>query len=298
MRFRLAFLIAVVAAVILPTAASASELIDRNATAVHLGVARNGQALLSYRARGKRWNVLAWGAINAIAPTKARAQVKLRLDYSGGWGTYRRNVWKTFRNVCRAYDGPKLKWFVAGCKARDGSYWVVQSWQRMLPNYGLAATPAQAARELRLSHWSGPLPQLKVNLNWAYRRYHHVFGSFTYRGSPVYGFRSTRGGNPLDSFGRNLYADTLDSAYGPGWKRENSFLTHRNTGMFCYGFYQHGSRPVGAGTRYRATIIGPGVTPDISWEAAALGGYDQQFDLQMHAIQKEFLAGDGLCHAV
>jgi len=298
LRFRFAVLISVLAAIAVPGAASASQLVDRNASGIRLEVARNGQALLSYRARGKRWNVLAWGARNAIPPTTTRAQVTFRLDYSGGWGTYRRDAWKTFKNACGAYDGPALKWFVVGCKAPDGSYWAVQSWQRMLPNYGLEATGAQAARELRLSHWSGPLPQLTINLNWAYRRYHHVFGSFTYLGKPVYGFSSTRGGNPLDTFGRNLYVDTFDSAYGPGWKRENSFLTHRNTGMFCYGFYQHGSRPVGAGTRYRATIIGPGVTPDVSWEAKALDSYDQEFDLRMHAIQKEFLAGDSLCHAV
>jgi hypothetical protein len=297
-RFRFIVLISVICAIAAPGAASASELIDRNATDVKLQVAGNGQALLSYRARGKRWNVLAWGAINAIPSTTARPQVKFRLDYSGGYGTYKRDVWKTFKNACRPYDGPNLKWFVTGCKAADGSYWVIQSWQRMLPNYGLQPNAAQAVRELRLSHFSGPLPELTVNLNWAYRRYHHVFGSFTYLGKPVYGFKSTSTGVPLDTFGRNLYVDTLDSAYGAGWKRENSFLMHRGTGMFCYGFYPHGSRPVGAGTRYRATIIGPGVTPDIYWEQKALDAYDRDFDLRMHAVQKEFLAGDGLCRAV
>ena len=45
---------------------------------------------------------------------------------------------------------------------------------------------------------------------------------------------------------------------------------HKGTGKFCYGFYSHGARPVGAGERYRATIIGPGVLPDIYWEADAL----------------------------
>ena len=54
----------------------------------------------------------------------------------------------------------------------------------------------------------------------------------------------------------------------------------------------------GAGTRYRATIIGPGVTPDIAWEAKALEQYDQDFDLRMHALQKEFFADDSLCRAV
>ena len=298
MRLRLCVLIALTAAVAVPGTASASKLIDRNASSISLKVAKNGQALVSYKARGKRWNVLAWGAVNALQPTPARKQIDFRLDYSGGYGTYKRDVWKTFRNACGAYDGPALKWLVTACKAPDGSYWAVQAWQRMLPNYGLAANAKASAWELRLSHWRGELPVLTVQLNWAYRRYHHIFGSFTYLGKPVHGFGSTRSGVPLDTFGRNLYVDTLDSAYGKGWKRENSFLMHRGTGKFCYGFYRHGSRPAGAGTRYRATIIGPGVMPDIYWEAQALGSYDRGFDLAQHAVQKQFLAGDGLCSAV
>src|SRR5438128_1018959 len=82
-----------------------------------------------------------------------RAQFAFRLDYSGGWGTFRRDYWRTFRNVCRPYTGPPLAWFVAACTAPDGSYWALQSWQRMLPDYGLAPAPAQAVWELRLSHW-------------------------------------------------------------------------------------------------------------------------------------------------
>jgi hypothetical protein len=298
MRSRLAaFLVAIVAAVV-PGTASASEILDRNANDVSIKVAQNGQALISYSARGKRWNVLAWGAINALQPTTARKQVEFQIDYSGGYGTYKRDVWKTFKNACSAYDGPDLKWFVTGCKAPDGSYWALQSWQRMLPNYGLKASATQSVWELRLSHFRGELPVLTVNLNWAYRKYQHVFGSFTYLGRPVHGFKSTPAGVPLDTFGRNLYLDTFDSAYGRGWLRENSFLMHKGTGKFCYGFYRHGSRPEGAGTRYRATIIGPGVTPDIYWDAEALGAYDRTFDLQQHEMQKLFLAGDPLCRAV
>ena len=303
MRLRtILFSLVVAAAALVPATASASELIDRNAASVKLQVAPNGQALLSYSARGKRWNVLAWGAKNAIAPTTARKQVAFRLDYSGGWGTYRKNVWKTFKNACRPYDGPKLQWLVTACKAPDGSYWAVQSWQRMLPNYGVAPDAKSSVRELRLSHWSGPLPVLNVNLNWAYRKYHHIFGSFTYLGKPVHGFNSTSGGVPLDTFGRNLYVDTFDSAYGPGWKRENSFLMHKGSGKFCYGFYEHQwggqTHPSGMGTRYRATIIGPGVTPDVYWESDALGEYDQAFDLQMHEVQKQFYVGMSGCKAV
>jgi hypothetical protein len=73
---------------------------------------------------------------------------------------------------------------------------------------------------------------------------------------------------------------------------------HKGTGKFCYGFYPHGARPEGNGTRYRATIIGPGVTPDVFWASEALGDYDLAFDLEQHALQKEFYAGDSLCKAV
>ncbi len=298
MRFRLAVIVALLTAVGVPSTASASEIIDRNASNVALKVAGNGQALISFNARGKRWNVLAWGAVNAIQPTQARKQLEFKLDYSGGYGTYKRNVWKTLKNACRPYDGPELQWFVTGCKAADGSYWAVQSWQRALPNYGLPASGKSAVWELRLSHWSGEVAQLTVNLNWAYKKFNHIFGSFTYLANPVHGFKSTAGGNPLDTFGRNLYLDTFNSAYGPGWKRENSFLMHKGTGTFCYGFYPHGSRPEGNGERYRATIIGPGVTPDIYWEADALPTYDKDFDLQQHAAQKAFYVGDSLCKAV
>ena len=141
MRLRLTVLIALALAIVAPTPASASEIIDRNAGNVSLKVATNGQALVSYTARGKRWNVLAWGAVNALHPTTARKQVAFRLDYSGGWGTYKRDIWKTLQNACAPYDGPRLQWFVAGCKAPDGSYWALQSWQRMLSNYGASGGP-------------------------------------------------------------------------------------------------------------------------------------------------------------
>jgi hypothetical protein len=275
---RFAFACAVLAAAVLAPAAQASELIDRNASRVSLAVSRDGKALVTYRAQGKLHRVLAWGAVNAITPTRDRPQVKFKLDYSGGWGTFRRPIWKTFRNACQAYDGPQLRWLVASCRAPDGSYWALQSWQRILPNYGLAPTPKQAVWELRLSHWTGEPAVLEIGTNWAYRRFDHIFGRFTFRGSPVYGFRSTPAGVPLDTFGRNLYVDTFNSAYGRGWKRENSFLTHTGSGAFCYGFFRHGPRPAGAGERYRATIIGPGVTPDVFWESPAPGAYSRELD--------------------
>ena len=100
---------ALLATLAVPAGASASTLIDRNATGITLKVNASGQALLSYNARGKRWNVLAWNAVNAIPPTPGKRQVDFKLDYSGGWGTYKKDVWKTFANTCAKYTGPATR---------------------------------------------------------------------------------------------------------------------------------------------------------------------------------------------
>jgi hypothetical protein len=216
---RIPLLVVVVLAAVFASSASASQLIDRNAKDARLEVNAKGEALITYRADGKVKHVLAWGALNAIAPSRSRPQLAFKLDYAGGWGKYHRDYWKTFTNACSPYSGPQLAWFVTACQAPDGSFWALQAWQRMLPNYGGAPSATQAAWELRLSHWTGDLPVLQISTDWAWHQWDHLFGTFTYDGSPVYGFKATTGGNPLDSFGRNVYDDTYDSAYGSGWKR-------------------------------------------------------------------------------
>jgi hypothetical protein len=255
---RVSLALVVVLTAMLASTANASQLIDRNAKGLRLAVNAKGEAMLTYTAGGKLKHVLAWDAVNAIAPTHTRAQVAFKLDYSGGYGKYRRDYWKTFGKVCGAYDGPDLHWLVKGvrsCKAPDGSYWAVQAWQRALPNYGVTPVADQAVWELRLSHWTGEIAALSVNTDWAWHQWDHLYGTFSYGGSPIYGFRSTSGGQPLDSFGRNLYVDTFDSAYGSGWKRENSFLAHNPTGAFCYSVNPHGSRPSGKGMRDRKSVV-------------------------------------------
>lgn len=292
---RISFLIALLGAAVLASSANASQLIDRNASAVSLSIDKQGEALVTYRDGGSVKHVLAWGAINALAPSRSRAQVAFKLDYAGGWGKYHRTYWRTFDGSCGAYDGPPLAWKVAACKAPDGSYWALQAWQRMLPDYGLAPTATQASWELRLSHWTGDLPVLSISTDWAWHQWDHLFGTFTYADSPVFGFRSEASGNPLDTFGRNVYVDTFDSAYGAGWHRENSFLTHTGTGAFCYSVNPHGAHPAGRGTKYRATVEGPGVTPDVMWQGSSPGAYDKDAD----AIANDAIRalGDALCKA-
>jgi len=119
---------------------------------------------------------------------------------------------------------------------------------------------------------------LSISTDWSYRKFDQLYGTYTYGGLGVYGFKSTSSGAPLDAFGRNIYVDTFDSALGSGWRRENSFLTHSPKGAFCYGFFPHGSHPSGKGTEYRATAEGPGVAPDVTWQGAAPGPYDKAAD--------------------
>jgi hypothetical protein len=273
------------AAALVPAVAGASALIGRDASAVRLQVDAGGHALVSFRSGGQARTVVAWGAVDARPPSRTQPQVAFSLTVGGSVG----------RNVCGGYRGPPLAWRVAACTAPDGTHWAVQAWQRTLPNYGAGASDVRAAWELHLSHWSGPLAVLEIATDWSYRRFDHLSGRLTYRGAPVYGFRSTRYGVPLDAYGRNVYVDTLGSAYGPGWKRENSFLAHNPNGTFCYGFYPHAAAGTGAGSRYRATVIGPGVTPDVMWQGPAPGPFDPARDAQANAEQRTLLAGDRLC---
>jgi hypothetical protein len=286
--------VVVLLAVAVP-AAFASEIIDRNAQSVRLGVDANGQALITYKVRGRIMHVRAWGAVDARQPTLSRPQVSFRKDYSG------RN-WTSFRNQCRAYDGPRLAFQVAACAASDGSYWALQSWRRTLPNFDGRSRSGLGAWELHLSHFSGAIATLDAWTDWVYGgRYHHLFGRLTYDGQPVYGFTATRVGSPTDTYGRNIFVDTLDSRYGKGWRRENAFLAHRPTGVFCYGFYRFTSRGPGNGAKYRLTAIGPGVTPDVSFTLPGLHNYspnnaaDVAYEQQQNALQDSIAGVDKKC---
>ena len=77
--------------------------------------------------------------------------------------------------------------------------------------------------------------------------------------------------------------------------RENSFLTHTNTGAFCYSDNPHGSHPARTGTEYRATVEGPGVTPDVMWQGVSPGAYDKAADQEANDAITQL--GDKQCRA-
>jgi hypothetical protein len=304
--------------------ASASKIIAGNASRIQLAVDNRGQALVTYRENGRLRRLLAWGAMDArVRPASPTGlpQVMFKLDYAGGWGKYRRAIWKTFNNACRPYDGPALGWFVTGCKAPDGSYWALQSWQTRLPNLGFAPwLPLQGQWWLHLSHWRGPLAQIEVYTDWVSGyHYQEVFGRYTYLGQGVRGFGTTTAGAPTDGYGRIVYIDTHNSVYGRGWRRESAIVSHGVNGVFCHGFvpmnpytggyYAHPpntpnqKRGPGVGDLYRITVTGPGVTPDLVWQGPGLHKYsprnssDVRLERAMNAKLDAINGGDRKCSA-
>ena len=302
---------ALLAALALSGNALASQLVDRNATGVKLEANTNGKALLVYHAHGKLRHVLVWGAMNALYPSTSEPQVKFKLDYSGG------KNWQGFTNMCRPYNGPKLPDVVAACTLPDGTYWAAQQWGQPLPDLGFAPwTSQQRTKWLEISHWQGPIPTLSAYTDWVWGgRFQEVFGVYTYAGQPVHGFGTSRFGVPSDTYGRLIFLDTYNSAYGPGWRRENSFVPHNPTGAFCYGFYtfdpttggyQHPAgetapRGPGVGAKYRLIAIGPGVEPNVEADVGGLHPYDPnnasdvQYQQQQVSILKSI--GDQGCLA-
>src|SRR5262249_1924747 len=177
-------LAAALAACLCVPVAGASQLIDRNASAITLLVNAKGEALLGYRAHGRVRHVLAWGAVNAVPSAEGARQVEFKLDYSGGWGKYyladpdvralqsryrrirytpgylvsptvrrlseksafARNYWRdSFHGSCAPYDGPALSGPGGRAKRPRGGHWGGQSSRRALADPGMPPEPGQAA---------------------------------------------------------------------------------------------------------------------------------------------------------
>jgi hypothetical protein len=311
--FKRVILLFSIAALLAAPAAIASDRLALNATDVRLAVAADGkQAMVTYRQGGRTRHALVWGAVDALPPSETVPQVRFRIDWTGGWATYGHTIWQHFGNACRAYAGPPLVNVVAACAAPDGSSWAVQRWQPNLPHRGFPPYEAgQTDWEVDIAHWSGPLAQLEVHADWAFNGdAHNLFGRLLYAGVPVHGFHTVRGtGAPQDRYGRSLYIDTLDPAYGPGWRRETSIVFRNPTGVFCYSFWptHDGSlpgepaRPAGHGKAYRIEVVGPGVTPNLAVTVKDPGVWNPnepakvQFENSMRQLQLALSRGDTFC---
>lgn len=121
----------------------------------------------------------------------------------------------------------------------SGRFWALQAWQRL----------RGGQVELRLSRWRGAPTTLAL---WTYCckwRGEIVRGRATFHGRPIFGYRFTRSGNPLDGLGRNVYIDSWRNGH---WQRLMGILTHRPTGRFGLWI-----RPYWRGSQYAARMVGP-----------------------------------------
>src|SRR4029078_9613690 len=101
----------------------------------------------------------------------------------------------------------------------------------------------------------------------------------------------------------------VDSAYGPGWKRETSIVFRNPTGVFCYSFWPtrdaslpgRPARPVGDGSAYRIEVQGPGVTPNLAVVVGEPGRWKPDdtakaaLEERLKARQLELSQGDRFC---
>ncbi len=97
-------LVAVFATLAFPVGAEASTLIDRNAQGVDAEGRREGSgARLLHGARQTLERARVGRRQRRSRRRPAARQVEFKIDYSGGWGTYKKDVWKTLENTCGPY---------------------------------------------------------------------------------------------------------------------------------------------------------------------------------------------------
>lgn len=132
-----------------------------------------------------------------------------------------------------------VPWAVVVRRTGDGSLYALQSWRRL----------DNGPVELRFSRWRGEPTLLTLQAVCCKWHSENVQGNASFHGRPIYGFKATRQGNPLDPYGRNVYLD----AYRAGrWERMMGILANAPTGSFSLWI-----RPSWLGSAYRGTIPGP-----------------------------------------
>ena len=254
----------------------ASDRLGLNASHVRLAVSEDGKrALVTYRAGGKTRHALVWGACNALPPSQTVPQVRFKIDWTGGWETYGHTVWRQLRQRLPAVRRPAAR------RARRR----VQGARRLVLGGAALAAEPPAPRLPAVQGGPDRLGARRLALDGRARaaRGARRLGLQRAGAQPLRPADSTAAsrctastpckgtGAPQDRYGRSLYIDTLDSAYGAGWKRETSIVFRNPTGVFCYSFWPthdvslpgQPARPAGYGSAYRIEVLGPGVTPNL-----------------------------------
>jgi hypothetical protein len=145
----------------------------------------------------------------------------------------------TAPDVTHSVAEPALPWALVVRQGPDGSFYALQSWQRLV----------DGPVELRFSRWRGDPTKLTLHAVCCKWGGENIKGNASFHGKPIYGFKATRQGDPLDPYGRNVYLDSFRAGH---WQRMMGILAKRPAGQFSLWI-----RSVWAGTAYRGTISGP-----------------------------------------
>ena len=225
----------VLTALAIPIAAEASIKVAGNAHNVSLRVNAKGHATVFWTPGSGRHRTA------VVAPSG-------RIT----WGKVARG-----RDVSRPSSAYGLPMLVAQRQTPNGRLWALQAWQRL----------RNGPVELRFSRWYGAPTKLVLRAWCCKWRSEVARGRATFHGRPIFGYRNTPSGVPLDGLGRNVYIDSFRQGR---WVRLMGILTHRPTGKFGLWIRKHWR-----GTQYRAKMVGPNwgkmLGPDAAgWSASAL----------------------------
>ena len=305
---RAVFTACLIAALVVPAGAEASQLIARDAKDITLRVNARGQALVGYRAKGSS-GTCSRGARSRASPggRSGAGRVPRRLLGRLGDVPQDRSLAGSSASAASTRDSPRL--------VRDGLH---DAGRQPLGAPVVAVRPAEPrARPVEAAPGLVGAPRSAIGpansrSSRSGRTGRTASASTTCSaGSPTSASPPTAlprrpTGNPADGFGRNIDLDTYNSAYGP-WLETREQLPlpprHQRSSVtwliparpLSRATPAVGRRPAGKGERYRATVVGPGVLPDVTWEAAAPGAYDEALDRQLAEQQRAVYGNDTLC---
>jgi hypothetical protein len=207
------------------------------AAAVSLGTgSAHGSIKVADNARDATLRVDAAGDTEVDWTSSDGGRLSLVVDRSG---SIRYGSRLSGADVSHPTPAGDLPWAVAVRQTPDGSFYALQSWQRL----------DNGPIELRFSRWRGDATLLTLHSVCCKWGGENVKGNASFHGRPIFGFKATRQGSPLDPYGRNVYLDTYR---GGRWQRMMGILAKRPAGSFSLWI-----RPVWSGTAYRGTISGP-----------------------------------------
>ena len=250
---------------VLPVAAGAAEIVDRNVAARRAAAsnAKGNVALVTYRCTGVKRHVLYWGARQLGREVPARL---LRRMEEQGRGL------QALQQQLQALHRP-------AAAARDRG---LRRPRRLALGAPAVGAPVEelrrrqgAGRALHLALEAATPASSQIQTDYSYHGKHeHLWGGFTFHGKPVFGNKWTLQGVPPTSRAATSTSTTSRADLAPRQQLPDPPADRR---LLLHVREPPGLPPAwngqGTGDAYRATAIGPGVTPVVQAHFAPPGPY-------------------------